>query len=144
MQKTSLRIINNNLILGGKILEALPTHIKTLKEYTEEWGVPPRVKILAALVRAGAIAEETREEEAHVIVNGDDFMTSRSFDLNLGFPVPSKIFLYGRDQNFSAAEGNGDIISFSAWVRGTEKRLKNGRILFYQPSITPEGYWAIG
>lgn len=145
MRRTTLQISDNNsLILGKTILENLPGHIKSLKDYTEIWGVLPSTKLLAALVRAGIITEVSRKGEAHVIVNGDDYMTARTFNLNFSYPVPSKIFVYGRDQHFNAAESNEYIISFNAWVRGTEKRVKKGRILFYQPESTPEGYWTVG
>lgn len=144
MRKTSLRIDDNKLILGKRILETLPSRINTLKEYIEEWGVLPKTQTLAALVRSVAIAEESRQGQAHIIVNGDDFMPTRSFDLNFGFSVPPRIFLYGRNQIFEAAERNEHIICFNRWVRGTEKRIKVGRIIFYEPSCCPDGYWAVG
>ncbi|AEG58988.1 hypothetical protein [Desulforamulus ruminis] len=143
MRKTSLRIEGNRLILGKKTVDNLPPWINTLKEYTENWGIPPKAQLLSALVRAGAIIEEPRQAQtqALVIVNGDDFMTSMSFNLDIGYPTPSKIFLYGRNR---IAVGNDERISFSSWIRGTEKRIKKGRVIFYSPSITPEGHWAIG
>lgn len=144
MRKTTLRITNNNLILGKTVLESLSDRISTLKDYVEEWGVPPSTKLLAALVRAGIITEQSRSEQSQVIVNGDNYLTSSTYVMDFGFPVPPRIFLYGRDQIFEAVERNEHIICVNRWVRGTEKRIKVGRILFYEPESCPEGYWAVG
>lgn len=144
MRKTTLRIINNNLVLGKTVIERVPERIVSLEDYTELWGVLPSTKLLSALVRSRIIVEEGRTAQAQVIVNGDNHLTNCTFVMDFGFPVPPRIFLYGRDQVFNAAERNEHIISFNRWVRGTEKRIKNGRILFYQPESTPVGYWAVG
>ncbi|ABO49394.1 hypothetical protein Dred_0856 [Desulforamulus reducens MI-1] len=144
MRKTTLRIESNNLILGKTVLESVPDRINTLKDYAEVWGVLPGTKLLVALVRAGIITEANRNGQAHVIVNSDAYMYSSSFELNLGFAIPPKIFLYGRECVYNAAESNESNIFLSSWVKGIEKRIKNGRILFYKPANTPEGYLAIG
>lgn len=144
MRKTTLRIYNNNLILGKTVLESVPSWISTLKDYAEIWGVLPITKLLSALARAGTITEESRREQARVIVNGDNYLTPCTYVMDFGFPVPPRIFLYGRDQIFNAAERNEHIISFNRWVRGTEKRIKVGRILFYEPDTCPDGFWAVG